>query len=71
MEIIWHKITASIAFAAEIQKDFPVSGSGPQKMYLLAGTNVVDEFKSLSQRSRFLEDSGMRDDPQAAAQGQF
>ena len=68
---VWHKITASIASTAEIHKDFPVSSSRPQKMHLLAGTDIVDEFKRLSQRGRFLEDFRMRDDPQATAQGQF
>src|SRR6516225_8553195 len=66
-----HKVTASIASTTEIHKDFPVSSSRSQKMHLLAGTNIVDEFKRLSQRSRFLEDFRMRDNPQATAQRQF
>jgi len=65
-----HKIAPRVSSTAEIHEDFPVSSSRPQKMHLVAGTKIVDEFKCLSQRSRLLEDFRMRDDPQATAQGQ-
>src|SRR5262245_12950618 len=71
MESVWHKVTPSVPPMAEIDEDFPVSGSGPQKMHLLAGTKIIHEFKRLSQRGRPLKDFWMRNDPEATAQSQF
>jgi len=73
VESVRHKIAPRICPAAEIDKNFPMTRSGREKMHRFSGTKILDKFQRQRQRqrARLLENLRMRDNAQAPAQGQF
>ena len=62
MESVRHKIAPRICPAAEIDKNFPMTRSGREKMHRFSGTKILDKFQRQRQRARLLENLRMRDD---------